>query len=502
MDKQATDHWETQLKNARKLVGRILIEGDLVLETPTRFGNGDREGVVDMTISRDPQDGRPLLPGASIAGALRSYLRTREAGFRKQEHSASLGKLLFGEETGTTAQNKSSSQSYLIAHDSLAAAVSTELRDGVTIDPKTRTARDGGKYDLELLPAGTVFPLRLELLIVKEKENELKQALAIALQGFEQGEIPMGARRRRGFGKCKVATWRVNTYNLTDPTELIAWLQEETVDGKPVTKSGPTIATLLGDAETDIDKRSIFSVEAHFGIAGSLLIRSGSEDPTAPDMVHLRSKRNGSDQPIVSGTSLAGALRGRALRIARTLSKNSERADCFIGDLFGPFPDQNQNDPGKASRLWVEESVIENPHELVVSRVKIDRFTGGSFPTALFNQQPVFGTDETAVCLCLHIDDPSPADKGLLLLLLKDLWTEDLPVGGEASVGRGRLRGKCATLLSKDGNITTADANDAKEVIWQIRQAGKDSEELEIQGDRTEMEACVQAFGRKMGGAA
>jgi len=36
---------------------------------------------------------------------------------------------------------------------------------------------------------------------------------------------------------------------------------------------------------------------------------------------------------------------------------------------------------------------------------------------------------------------------GLLLLLLKDLWTGDLPLGGESSVGRGRLKGKTASLV-------------------------------------------------------
>jgi len=35
---------------------------------------------------------------------------------------------------------------------------------------------------------------------------------------------------------------------------------------------------------------------------------------------------------------------------------------------------------------------------------------------------------------------------GLLLLLLRDLWTGDLPLGGESSVGRGRLKGRSATL--------------------------------------------------------
>ena len=33
------------------------------------------------------------------------------------------------------------------------------------------------------------------------------------------------------------------------------------------------------------------------------------------------------------------------------------------------------------------------------------------------------------------------------MLLLKDLWTSDLPVGGESSIGRGRLKGIQADLI-------------------------------------------------------
>ena len=513
MSKLQSTHWQKQGKNARKITKRIVIEGDLVLETPTRFGNGDRDGLTDLTISRDALDGRPLLPGASIAGALRSYLRTREVGFRQAERAGAKAKLLFGEETeveqpdGT--RTKSSSQSYFIAYDSLATPIGTELRDGVTIDPKTRTAVDKKKYDLELLAAGTTFPLRLELFVVEGKEKELRTALALALQGFERGEIPLGARRRRGFGQCRIQHWQVCEYDLTNAATLIAWLNEDAVASKPAVKSGDAIAALLNASDVTTDQRVRFELEALFGIAGSLLIRSSTEDPHAPDMVHLRSLRNGQPQPIISGTSLAGALRGRALRIAKTLN-DGPQAEALIDELFGhldrdsknkeqPSAEANQADAGKASRLWVEESVIENPHELVVSRVKIDRFTGGSFPTALFNEQPVFGLDETAVRLRLRVDDPTPADKGLLLLLLKDLWTEDLPIGGEASVGRGRLRGKCASLITRHGATEPDTTEEQAQTHWQIRQAAG---RLDIQGDRAQMEACVQAFCQKVGGTA
>ena len=39
---------------ARKIVKRILIEGDLELLTPTRFGNGDSAEMIDMPLLVDP----------------------------------------------------------------------------------------------------------------------------------------------------------------------------------------------------------------------------------------------------------------------------------------------------------------------------------------------------------------------------------------------------------------------------------------------------------------
>jgi len=466
-----------ELKHARKIVERIVIEGDLLLETPTRFGNGDSNGLVDLTIARDLLEGHPLLPGASIAGALRSYLRTRESGFRQLRQTgapATLEDLLFGFEEG-----KGGSQSYVITYDSRCQTLTTELRDGVAIDPATRTARDQKKYDLELLAAGAIFPLRVELLVSAGQEAALTRALAIALQGFEQGEIPMGARRRRGFGKCRVSEWQVRRYRLTAPQDLVAWLSEDVM--YPPIKIGAQIATLLGAQQTGLDQRQIFSMEALFGVAGSLLIRASSEEAGAPDMVHLTSKRGGVDKPVVSGTSLAGALRARALRIAKTIGDEAKTI-TLIDDLFGTQI-EGSNDIPRASRLWVEESEITNPLDLVVNRVKIDRFTGGSFPTALFSQQPVFGTAETAVQLRWQVHNPTAADQGLLLLLLKDLWTEDLPLGGEASVGRGRLRGKWATI--------TRRCSEAEESRWEIQQG---EGRLHIVGEQAALQDWVDQF--------
>ena len=91
---------------SRKIVRRIVVEGDLVLQTPAHLGNGDGNNLVDMPLLTDPLDEKtPLLTGASIAGALRGYLHERENGFRAKVITEAEAKnspivLLFGGNRG------------------------------------------------------------------------------------------------------------------------------------------------------------------------------------------------------------------------------------------------------------------------------------------------------------------------------------------------------------------------------------------------------------------
>ena len=463
-------HWQ----NSRKIVDRILVCGELVLETPASLGNGNSDVLADMPLALDPLEGCALLTGTSTAGALRSYLREREFGYRLDGYSDALHNRLFGRQ-----EDDEGAQSWLITYDVLGdTPQGVELRDGVALEPKTRTAERKKKFDFELLEAGTGFPLRLELLVPRDGGEELLRGFAIALQGLENGEIAFGARKRRGLGRCRVTQWQVTRYNLTQATGLLEWLNQT---GKPQT--GPHISELLG-VKTDLDQREYFVMEATFGLDGSLLIRSGMGEAGAPDSVHLQSNRNGRSVPILSGTSLAGALRARALRIAQTVG-TKEKAGCFVNDLFG-LCIQSPEDKPVASRLITAETEVVSPLDLVQTRVKIDRFTGGSFPTALFSEQPVWGQKGTTVTVRIVIQQPSEAHIGLALLLLKDLWTGDLPLGGEISVGRGRLNGQKATLTYRRGTITQQ---------WAITQADG---QLDLDHDCDHLEQFVSAFVREM----
>jgi CRISPR/Cas system CSM-associated protein Csm3 (group 7 of RAMP superfamily) len=467
-----TARWQDQ--RGPGLGKRIVVTGNLELMTPARLGNGDAEDLTDMPLARDPKENKALLTGTSIAGALRNYACEYLCGYERPDKETPEVQDLFGDIRKRN-NKEVSEESWLIVDDALAVNEGVELRDSVSIEPKTRTSKPGALYDYELLEAGTRFPLRFELTVTPQNEAALRQTLAVALTGFERGEIGLGARKRRGLGECRVTEWQVEVYDFTTHQGLLDWIA-----GRPgVVQPGQSVAEKLSVEALPKDERQRFTLDALFHLESSLLIRSGSGEANAPDMVHLHSKRDGELQPIVSGTSLAGAIRARAQRIANTVVP--DEAENLIDALFGPrFNDENDRRKDKrASRVAVAESVITHPIERVQSRVKIDRFTGGTYPGALFDQQPVFGGQQTHLRVKIELRNPTPQEIGLLLQVLKDLWTGDLPLGGEASVGRGRLHGLQADLRHRGQ-------------FWKLQEAdGK----LTIEGDRAALEKFAAALG-------
>lgn len=457
-----------QRSDHRQINKRITIRGILVLDTPTCLGSGDTEAPTDLALLRDSISDRALLTGSSIAGALRNYLHEYEQGYGKNEIRQGLATKLFGHLFRYEGEElkEEENQSSLIIDDAISSTIPViELRDGVKIDGATGTAEEGAKYDLELLEAGTEFFLNFELLIEKD-EADLKKALALALRGLEKGEICLGMKKRRGFGRCHVEKWQVWEFDLQKPKDRIEWLKFDhwTRELSNKRKSFESIVVALGGVslKQQVDKRDRLSIHAQFKLASPLLIRSGQdlvENKRSPDVVHLHSKRNGKPQPIVSGTSLAGVLWHRAERIVKTLDKNLQ----ILYDIFGIV----KGNQAKASRLMIHESVIENTAELVQSRIAIDRFTGGTYHGALFSEQPIFGIEKAEqekkptkgqqkakpsnnnkhIELKLELRDPKDHEIGLLLLLLKDLWTGDLPIGSTSSIGRGRLQGVEAIII-------------------------------------------------------
>jgi CRISPR/Cas system CSM-associated protein Csm3 (group 7 of RAMP superfamily) len=464
----------------RPLSARWVIEGDVILISAAHVG-GREEGPADLNVLRERTSNKPLLTGSSLAGALRGHLADILGGFRSLEH-ADVGSL-FGRVGATDGELDTGDQSHLIVFDSVAELPlhrAEELRDGVAINAASGTAQAHKRFDLEVLPAGTRFPIRVELLAPSEREEvRLVSLLIAALSGLTPGNIALGARRARGLGGLRSERWRAVRYDLSKQTDWLAWLTSDPC--VPIDASAPDhkdardacLAAWPGAqliALSNERRRVTARVQLHF--SSGLLIRSAPTSADAPDAVHLSS----GGQPILPGTSLAGVLRARARRILRVVRQQHGDAEVWLERLFGTEPG-DRDKALSASRLRVSESVIRNAKPLRQTRVQIDRFTQGTAPTALFEEEPVFG-GEVEVRIELRLpeasESPELAEVGLLLLLLKDLLTGDLVIGGTGSIGRGAVYGT-ATITLADGREfelapgRTADATTEQALTEAIR---------------------------------
>jgi CRISPR/Cas system CSM-associated protein Csm3 (group 7 of RAMP superfamily) len=81
-----------------------------------------------------------------------------------------------------------------------------QIRDGVGIDRDSERARDGIKYDFEVVPPETVFSFGLTLENPRQGDLAL---VAVGLHEFAQGMVPLGGIRSRGLGRCRLEGLKV-----------------------------------------------------------------------------------------------------------------------------------------------------------------------------------------------------------------------------------------------------------------------------------------------------
>jgi len=85
-----------------------------------------------------------------------------------------------------------------------------QIRDGVVIDRESRTARDKGKYDYEIISPGNIFSLEMVGDNLEKKEQGL---LFTAFELISQGFASLGGNVSRGTGKIKVDITEIEILN-------------------------------------------------------------------------------------------------------------------------------------------------------------------------------------------------------------------------------------------------------------------------------------------------
>ena len=244
---------------------RLEITGTLKTVTALRISAGRSTEPIgsDLPVIKDAL-GKPLIPGSSFKGALRSRLESFLRGIvgndRKlvanpavndewsltatelSEFKEKILKNVKQEEKEDRLNDFILSNTDLISHlfgspwmaskfqvRDLTVQADTwfgqyQERDGVAIDRDTETAAHGKLYDYQVVPAGTPFDFKAVVENARDWELGL---LTIGLHQFETEQIPLGGGRSRGLGVVKLEIDKMRWIDVeNDPKFLLKYLKK------------------------------------------------------------------------------------------------------------------------------------------------------------------------------------------------------------------------------------------------------------------------------------
>lgn len=404
-----------------QIIERLILTADLELASPLLIGTGENDNLTDTLVLKN-KNGMPFIPGTSLAGVL----KTMDSSLEKY----------FGVFTRKKNSDDESQSTYVISDIELDRDICV-IRDSVRIDAETGVAANQGKFDYEAVERGAKGKVKIAAFIrgwQKEEAEAIKTGLE-KLGTFLQNEVFIGAHTRRGFGKIVCKNVLIDDYDFTKPEAVTAWIL-----GKP----SPS-RKVVQKAEVFAEGNFVMDVEA--AIRGSLMVRTSDfkkEDYAniingAPKIDNVQMK-SGNDY-VIPGSSVRGVLRKQALKIMRVLGKDEAKLD----KLFG----YSENKDSLRGRVITEEVYFKQGVESFKQvRNKIDRFTCSTIDGALVTSIPVTqsNSDKPTLKFRIIVEKCEAWEAGLMLFLLKDLWTGRIAFGGEKSIGRGTVDGFESTI--------------------------------------------------------
>ena len=496
---------------AREIHGRLRVTGMLELETALAVAGIGDIGATDAPLAVDGQ-GRPYVPGTSLAGALRGW--TRRA-VQDDPDLAASERMLWGPDADA---HDASASAVIVEHARVVGEnARVEQRDGVGIDRYLGTAADDIKYDREVLPAGTQLELRLtvELPVDEIERARRKHVFGSLLLALERGDVPLGAGRTRGLGRVRLVQTTIVEDRLDRTGVLAALRRSDPYDLQGVRGVGP--AGLLSGKP--LRPAGVCELEITLEVLGPMMVAAGAQ-AVGVDVLPLTSRgADGKHALVLPGSSVKGALRARAELIVRTVlgpehvtaapeAGFGDQVDVpLVRELFGAAGVRANDEHRAAARglsvqwqdrlglgalgvsdtlstvriegdAWRKVLSGQTPQDvrsalessgLGVSpavHVAIDRWTGGAKRGALYSVLELHDIRWETIKMRLDLDRiPEPsriAALALLWLVLRDVREGRVPLGFGTHRGLGDVR---ATSVKIAGDVPAALPRDADSIL-------------------------------------
>lgn len=448
-----------KIPHSKRVIARVVIE----LTAPMSISTGELGAVADNALVCDA-NGLPTIPGASLAGVLRSVwlpgdMRLAEDdpigddddktgiafGFQEATDDdteppgrRSLVRVSWGAIHDATDRPVTAlmTQRALRADPVLEAALVPVVRDHVRIDHRG-TANDTGKFTRASVMMGHRFTIELET-----SGDQAEALMQAQVEALASAQTRLGGRSRAGLGAFKLLSAQQRVYDLSTRDGLADW----------TTRSIDLSERLMGavsmpwqtDAPAELELRLKATEPWHVG-AGDGAGLDGAvntppkDDPQAvhysPDILPYTERRIvwqnkeghvSAPQLVLPAASIKGALRHRTAfhlqcrtggAIAPSADGSSvedplQETDTLPGieALFGTIKRSSkrhgkesgeETERGQVGLLFIEDVRLPVRGLLSTTHVSLDRFTGGPLAGHLFTEISV--DDSTRFSLSMQL---------------------------------------------------------------------------------------------------
>ena len=490
-------------------------------EVVDRRRDPDKRTTVARRFARDGR-GRPVLTGRSVKGALRAACqRCRE------EHGDAVGlterelRQLWGDDGTRGAGSAAPLRASAITVHTVELPTEGCQRDkehkivlptrmGNAIDRYWGSAGDTALFEHEYLPRGKELALTITAEaglpdgvevpqgdVAPPGPEQVEKLFALIIGLIKDGRVAFGGRQNAGWGRVALSdskkAWTLTKAEPGSRAGLEEWLSSaggRSVDVDPVDcgGSGRMRIEITWDSPTGIfvaeppedDAKKTSDAGAADGSPGEA---EGADSEETKPARPLRAGPEETDPIVLPGSSVRGALRTRATRIARTILLAKKDPSTEADWSGAGVHDQLSHDPSLVRDLFgstthrgaltvLDTLAAEDGPSRKVTHNAGDRWTGGVADGLLYSEE-VYDSTWNSIVLELDLDrlltnaragleetsgqeDSQGGDRScavfcLLGLVLAELAAGTLPLGSRGTRGMGQVEVKAIAVTGGKG---------------------------------------------------
>ena len=210
----------------KKLEKRLIINYEVLAVSDLRIGGhgSTAPGEVDNPVIKN-SEGYPIIPGSSLKGVLRTETEKLLRTIIGEENVCSPDNLCKSKKSKRTEEcpvcllfGGAEMAGSIRIRDATTESQKTYIRDGVKIERETRKAKDGGYYDIEVVPSGTVFKgeIMIENPTLNGNEYAKLGALLSTIDFFNATSRTLGGAVSRGFGEVRIKRTKIREFTPQD----------------------------------------------------------------------------------------------------------------------------------------------------------------------------------------------------------------------------------------------------------------------------------------------